>query len=402
MDQQKDLLSRIKNFNNDLKKNLPEEKSLSSTSEQMDSLHNQMSSDLSEKQNPSTDQMNLMSATLLSASQQLRDLMSASKIKQIQAEQKMIMEMAHDALNLIEWQEKIITEFDQKERRNVAVSQQALRDALAKSSVKTDSLKTISPMVKNNISQQYSFALDNSREAVSALGENNALWAMRENKFALNSLASTLVKTLQSMKQQCQMQSSCSSGLLDAMRNLSGRQAAINAATADLLRSLMSGSNEESNQQAGNQGNQDAREAAQKAQKAIAEELKKLAEKYGKEAGESMRDRVEQLEKEAHRLAKMLQQPKPEISRHQDRFLSRMLQTTLSMNRQDEGKEERKSKTAEIVFTPDNNIGKNSVTDNPDTFYLLRRKALMGNFPESYREAIRAYFDSLEVMFLNK
>jgi uncharacterized protein (DUF3084 family) len=92
MDQQKDLLSRIKNFNNDLKKNLPEEKSLSSTSEQMDSLHNQMSSDLSEKQNPSTDQMNLMSATLLSASQQLRDLMSASKIKQIQAEQKMIME----------------------------------------------------------------------------------------------------------------------------------------------------------------------------------------------------------------------------------------------------------------------------------------------------------------------
>ncbi len=402
MDQQKDLLSRIKNFNNDLKKNLPEEKSLSSTSEQMDSLHNQMSSDLSEKQNPSTDQMNLMSATLLSASQQLRDLMSASKIKQIQAEQKMIMEMAHDALNLIEWQEKIITEFDQKERRNVAVSQQALRDALAKSSVKTDSLKTISPMVKNNISQQYSFALDNSREAVSALGENNALWAMRENKFALNSLASTLVKTLQNMKQQCQMQSSCSSGLLDAMRNLSGRQAAINAATADLLRSLMSGSNEESNQQAGNQGNQDAREAAQKAQKAIAEELKKLAEKYGKEAGESMRDRVEQLEKEAHRLAKMLQQPKPEISRHQDRFLSRMLQTTLSMNRQDEGKEERKSKTAEIVFTPDNNIGKNSVTDNPDTFYLLRRKALMGNFPESYREAIRAYFDSLEVMFLNK
>jgi hypothetical protein len=72
------------------------------------------------------------------------------------------------------------------------------------------------------------------------------------------------------------------------------------------------------------------------------------------------------------------------------------------MNRQDEEKEERKSKTAEIVFAPDNNIGKNSVPDNPDTFYLLRRKALMGNFPESYREAIRAYFDSLEVMFLNK
>ena len=61
--------------------------------------------------------MNQMSAALLSASQQLRDMMSASRMKQMLAEQKMIMEMAHDALNLIEWQEKIITEFDLKERK---------------------------------------------------------------------------------------------------------------------------------------------------------------------------------------------------------------------------------------------------------------------------------------------
>ncbi|NLL13901.1 MAG: hypothetical protein GX267_10895 [Fibrobacter sp.] len=401
MDQQKDLLNRIENFNHDLKKNHSDEKNLSSTSDQMDSLHNQMQSSLSQKQSPSAEQMNQMSAALLSASQQLRDMMSASRMKQMLAEQKMIMEMAHDALNLIEWQEKIITEFDLKERKNVVVSQQALRDALAKSSVKTDSLKTIPPMIKNSISQQYTFALDNSREAVLALGENNAMWAMRENKFALNSLASTLIKTLKSMKQQSQSQSSCNSGFMDAMRNLSGRQAAINAATADLLKSLMMGSKGESGQQPG-QGDQSAREAAQKAQKAIAEELKKLAEKYGKETGDAMKERVEELEKEAQRLAKMLDQPKPEISRHQDRFLSRMLQTTLSMNRQDEGKEERKSKTAEMVFSPNNSVGKSPVLDDPDTFYLLRRKALMGNFPESYRDAIRAYFDSLEVMFLNK
>jgi hypothetical protein len=402
MDLQKDLLKRIENFNHDLKKNHSGEKTLSSASEQMDSLHNQMQSDLSEKQSPSTDQMNRMSAALLSASQQLRDMMSASKMKQMQYEQKLIMEMAHDALNLIQWQEKIITEIDYKERKNVAVSQQALRDALIKASLKTDSLKMIPPMVKNKIRQQFSFALDNSGEAVLALEENNAFWAMQENKFALNSLATTLVKTLQSMKQQGQSQSSCNSGLMDAMRNLSGRQASVNAATADLLKSLINGSKGEGGQQSGNQGNQSAREAAQKAQKAIAEELKKLAEKYGKETGDAMKERVEQLEKEAQRLAKMLEQPRPEISSHQDRFLSRMLQTTLSMNRQDEGKEERKSKAAEMVFSPDNSIGKKPVMDDPDTFYLLRRKALMGNFPESYREAIRTYFDSLEVMFLNK
>ena len=167
---------------------------------------------------------------------------------------------------------------------------------------------------------------------------------------------------------------------MDAMRNLSGRQAAINAATADLLKSLMMGSKGESGQQPG-QGDQSAREAAQKAQKAIAEELKKLAEKYGKETGDAMKERVEELEKEAQRLAKMLDQPKPEISRHQDRFLSRMLQTTLSMNRQDEGKEERKSKPLKWCLS--NNTLVRVCTGDPDTF-ICSDVRLCGQFPQSY------------------
>ena len=45
------------------------------------------------------------------------------------------------------------------------------------------------------------------------------------------------------MKQQSQVRA-VYSGFMDAMRNLSGRQAAINATTADLLKSLMMGSKE--------------------------------------------------------------------------------------------------------------------------------------------------------------
>lgn len=402
MSQQKELLSRIEMFNNEFKQKTTTEENFPSTSEQIDSLGNQMRSELSGSRSPSADQMNRMSATLLSASQQLRDMMSSAKMQQMLAEQRIIKEMAHDAINVIEWQEKIIEAMDNDDRKKLAVAQQALRDALIKSSTKTDSLKSIPPMMKNSLGQQFTNALNSSQEAVLALGESNPLWAMQENKFSLNSLANTLVKAMQNMKQQCQGQNSCNSGFMDAMRNLSGRQASINAATADLLKSLMGGQNEEARDQPGGQGQKSAREAAQKAQKAIADELKKLAEKYGKETGESMQQRVEQLEKEAQRLAKMLEQPKPEISKHQDRFLSRMLQTTLSMHRRDEGKEERKSKSAETVFSLDNRSEQKAVLDDPDTFYLLRRKALMGNFPENYREAVKEYFDSLEVMFLNK
>ncbi|HEX3019621.1 MAG TPA: hypothetical protein VHP36_04935 [Chitinispirillaceae bacterium] len=401
MEQQRNLLSRVEKFSNDLKKNHSSEKELSTISEQIDNLRDQMQSSLSNKQNASEEQMNQMSGSLLSASQQLRNMMSATKAKQMQAEQKMMMEMASDALNLSDWQELIIGDIDRKDRKKVAIKQQALNNALKKVAMKIDSLKSIPPMIKNNISKEFSNTLNRSDEAVQALKDNNVAWAMRENKTALNSLANTLIKTIKNVKQQCQG-SSCGSGIMDALRNLSGKQASINAATADLLKSLMNGSNGNAQEQSGGQGQEYARKAAQQAQKALADELRKLAEKYGKEYGDPMAGRVEQLEKEAQRLAKMLEQPQPEISKHQDRFLSRMLQATLSMHRQDEGKEERKSKSAETVFTVDKSTNQKPVLDDPDTFYLLRRKALMGNFPESYREAVKAYFDSLEVLFLNK
>ena len=115
-----------------------------------------------------------------------------------------------------------------------------------------------------------------------------------------------------------------------------------------------------------------------------------------------MNKRMEELEKEARKIASMLEQPREEITERQDRLLSRMLQTTLSLHRQNEGKEERKSVAAETVFTENkiNPPGENF--DDPDTFYMLRRRALGGNFPESYRNAINAYFDSLGVLFLKK
>ena len=46
----------------------------------------------------------------------------------------------------------------------------------------------------------------------------------------------------------------------------------------------------------------------------------------------------------------MLDDPKPEIRDRQDRFLSRMLESSVSLHKQDEGKDERTSQSARTVF----------------------------------------------------
>ena len=100
---------------------------------------------------------------------------------------------------------------------------------------------------------------------------------------------------------------------------------------------------------------------------------------------------MEELEKEARRIAAMLEKPKQEVVERQDRFLSRMLQAALSLNRQDEGKEERKSRTSEKVFNENKTVKPGEIIDDPDTFHLIRRKALQGNFPENYRSAVSIF-----------
>jgi len=173
--------------------------------------------------------------------------------------------------------------------------------------------------------------------------------------------------------------------------------------TADLLRGMMRGAGNGEGMHPGEGGGeaaQQARRAAQQAQQAIADQLQQLAEKYGKEAGESMRSRVGDLEEEARRMAAMLSRPTAEITERQDRFLARMLETTLSMHRQGEGKEEWKSRTAEKTMSEVLVSEPGKAFKDVDAFHLLRQKAFNGNFPEAYRAALRAYFEALSERYL--
>jgi hypothetical protein len=161
---------------------------------------------------------------------------------------------------------------------------------------------------------------------------------------------------------------------------------------------------DKSGEEAGGSGRQaqgeKARREAQAAQKAIADELQKLAETYGKKAGNGMEAKAKDLEEEARRLSKMLDNPQPEIQDRQQRFLSRMLQTTLSMHKQDEGKDERQSQSAKNMFTSELGTPGRGLFNDRDSFFQIRQKAFSGNFPESYRGAIKNYFDSLGSVFL--
>ena len=133
----------------------------------------------------------------------------------------------------------------------------------------------------------------------------------------------------------------------------------------------------------------------------IADDLKALGEKFGDATGEGMRERVRQLEEEARNLTRMLNQPREEVTERQDRFLARMLQAALSLHREEEGKEERKSTSAGIVFTRSAGALSDSLLGGKDTFHLLRRRALQeGTYPAAYRTSINAYFDSLGVLYL--
>lgn len=409
LERQNRLLDRIDNFKKDLSRNLDKHGSDKlSSGDRIDSLSSSMQSQLDAGKMPKSEQMKEMSGSLLSMSQDLRSMMSSERMKQIIKSRERVLDLTNDVLSLAQWQSELrknpTTAPDDKK---AAQTQQSINDALKNSFSRTDSLQIIPPDLQGQIRKQFRSAMESGESVIGNMAFTNGSGAMRRSENSLNSLANTLIGALSSLDQmQSQGSESGSEGMMGGLRRLSGRQAAINAATGDLLRSLMQGSQSpEGNQGSESEGgksSEEARKAARQAQEALAEELKKLAQKYGNENGGDAGKRVEELEREARRLASELEHPTPDISEHQERFLSRMLQATLSIHNQDEGKDKRKSKSAETVFTPQETPEKPGELYDIDAFHLLRKKALLGNFPDQYRASVKSYFDKLSEMFLKE
>ncbi len=362
---------------------------------------------------PDVESMSRMSAELQSMSQQLNSMLSDAMAAQMMKDRETLLNMAGDALDLAEWQEELQTtsrsSLEESERHMAAAAQQAIKEALRKTVSQLDSLTSTPPALLQDIVRE----ADRTETAM-----ENALSGMRGNMpgdeqrmsratTGLKGLAGSFLSSADAMQQRCNG-GSCSKpqgagGLMPGLRKLSGKQAAVNAATGELLRQMMGGEGRPGSSGKPGEGGKAAREAAQKAQEGIAKQLRELADQYGGQSGdEGLKKRMKELEEEARRLAKMLENPKEQVRERQDRFLVRLLQTTLSTRKQGEGKEDRKSRTAETIYAENNAETPGAIVRDIDTFQRIRSRALEGNYPDDYRRTVQAYFDSLGVLFLKE
>ena len=421
--------SEMQKHQNELTKNT--EKLLSDISEKTDSKDNggfsknnlpsldkaqsgmqSMKNGLSNNKIPNKESMEQMGAELFSLAQELRDQQSSAMMEKMEKDKNLLMEMSRDALDMAAWQKEIEKAFqEQGARRTTAKAQQAVKSALLKSAEKMKRLSTIPPQTARQLAKQYdkeAVSMDKSIDAFK--NEMNAAGAMSQGEEGFNTLAFSLMDMAGSMQGQ-NGEGGSGDGMgqmMNGFKRLSGKQAMINSATGQLLRDMLGDMEGKSGQsgQGGSGGKESeikkAKKEARDAQQAIAEELNKLAEKYGKQAGNGLDKKAKDLEEEARRLAKMLENPDPQIQDRQQRFLSQMLQTTLSMHKQDEDKEKRQSKSAQTIFSDEIDNSVSDVFYDRDSFFKMRQKAFSGNYPESYRYSIKNYFDSLGVLFLKE
>ncbi len=362
-----------------------------------------MQQQLSDQHMPMMSAMNQMSAGLQSLSQELESTLSHTMAAKAMKDSETLLAMAQDGLNLSRWQDGLAQSMKGNVNKKLsAAEQQALKEALKGSMRKLDSLEVVPPALLRKIQGDADKAMDAINRALSSIDSRRPGAGMQQAVNGLNALTQTLLSSANSMQPSGSGQGGAG-GMMGGLRKLSAKQAAINSATAELLRQMFSQSMQEGSSGSQMGRNTDAaRKAAENAQRQLADQLKELGEKYGDGTGEGMKKRVNELEKEARRIAKMLENPQPQIADRQDRFLVRMLQQTLSIHKQEEGKEERKSKSAVTVFTDQTGDAFRGTIDQTDTFYRLRMKALDGNFPDTYRRNVQKYFDMLGELFLKE
>jgi hypothetical protein len=373
-------------------------------------LQKTMRSSLLKRTAPNGNDMNGMAASLMSLSEDISSMQSCALAKKLDKEREVLLDMAHDGLSMSAWQKAIAEESFKPSGSagETAALEQALKNSLDKSMIKMDRLAMVPPRVLLSIKKSYDNAGASLSGALSYLSSDNGRIFSRDGEAGLNNLTQTVLDAIAQLGGQ-QSQGGGMGSMMSGLRRLSSKQAMLNAATGGLLRSLLGqdglsgGSEGKGRRDGGKEGGQGrAREEARAAQKAIANELKRLADKYGKEAGASLDKKARELEDEARRLSNMFDNPSQELRDRQDRFLSRLLETSLSQHKQDEGREERVSQSAKNIFPSQKQDAPAAASFDFDTYYRLRQRAFSGNFPESYRFSVKNYFDSLGVLFLKE
>ncbi len=411
---EKDLQKRVDDLLNDTKKSLDDKDSpvksndLSSLSDVQKSSEN-VKNEMSNQQTPSKSSMNQMSASLSAMSSELQSTLSSAMAEAAKKDYNNLVKMAQNSISMTEWQKSISDQMNKSQNSSEkrAAAQQSLKDALTNSTFELNELSMVPPMILADLYSSMQKSGKAMKKALNTIHSPQSSFHMNNATSALNELTEKLLSAADGMSQQSGGSGGGSGGLQQALQQLSGQQAAINAATQQLLKSMLQGNKPgqqgQGQQQQGGQNSGEnsgltgeAKQSVQKAQQALADKLKELSEKYGDSKDGNLKSRVEELEKEARRITRLFNNPQQEISEKQDLLLKRMLDATISLNRKDEGKEERKSKSSEKIYSKFSSEEIDYSKMKADNFYKMRSKALSGDYPISYKQKISKYFDRLQ------
>ena len=226
---EKDLLDRINQLSKDVASQLQhdsasgQQASRAPSSKSVDSLGRSMRSHTSRNRMPPQESMNSMSSSLMSMSQELKDMLSSAESAQMQHAKDVLLGMASEALDLSQWQQGLEDQAQEsRDQAGLGPAEQALKEGIRKSANGLDSLSMLPPDMQHQIGKSYQDALKSSDNVIGMLGKADAGLAMSETHSALNGLSGALLDALSGMENGQSGEGGSGEGLMNGLKKLLG------------------------------------------------------------------------------------------------------------------------------------------------------------------------------------
>jgi hypothetical protein len=349
------------------------------------------------KQQSASQKMQQQKASLQKMQQEMQQ---QKKSEVLQAMQNAV----QSALSLSMQQEELMKQSSQRgqtqeSQKQNAAEQGNLKESLSQLSEEINQLGKKSSAMKQQMLSQLAKAEMKMNEAMSAMEQRNGnpQQSMQASMAMLNEFASQTAEAMQGMmgqgKQKGQGQGEGDEegeGDGEGMDGLAKQQEGLNQESGDM------GQGEK--RDAPNRQERLMQMAAQ--QRMIQQQLQEMAQKQkekeaqGKSGGKLLGDMnkvAEDMEKAAEALERG--EVSPELKKRQQQILSRMLESTKSLQKRDE-EERREAKTAKNIFNPSpaELSTETKQTRLQDAVNRLKRQG----FSDDYERLIRRYYDALE------
>jgi hypothetical protein len=311
---------------------------------------------------------------------------------------------ARSALELSKEQEALKKETEQirnqasfEQSREIAQNQQQILESLKQLQESISKIGKKSSKIRAEMSRQLARAEEQMEQSIASMEARNAPQAAQNMKEAMHMLNEFAQQTSEMLAQMMGQQGKDGQGesgdsLSELMQGLSDQQSELNGET----QSLMQGRNQADRAQ------RLAQLAAQ--QRLIQEQLKQLAQRQAQRQnegkGNELMGNLEKLAEEMEEAAKSLEQQdlSRELVKRQQQILSRMLQSTKSLQRR-EFEEQREAKTAKnfVRKSPAEIESQTGRSKIQDALNRLREKG----YSDDYQKLIRRYYDALEKLQSN-